>query len=578
MICRFTTRRILSALLLATVSLLTLGADQAIGQCAVGNARFVYLHPYFGGKTWQLTGDSVIVSLPQAVCALGATDVQMTGSDASAIALLRNISGGLYLAGFTLTPRSGNCVPAYLVAQTPRSAGLTAVAPAPFYLAHQPLSSTDTVAIALSDGAAKVIIRYVATATSVLARADTLTLAALPGGAAVTGITGTAEQTRDADAGLWAFGTKGLLRYFARNGATWGTEQVFDISTTEWVTAMSDSFAGTDSGRVFVRNGASFVQQARPVTSAIRRITRKAAVGDNGTVLIRRGAAWDAYRPGFASYRQFNLVKFNDGSGVELLDSAWRYSTLTYSDSATKLSTIRTTAGVSYSPLDKAYMYPPGGMRPETVTVNISDPDSNFRVPQATFNGTVDLTHNATTTLNGSAPAMACTLGYTQLSDGKVLCVLTSDSVTFTARALTGAFDYSDLCYYWSAQQYRNSQRWYYQSGSVKIWFGADSLLIKYGSPPVTSLRPANAAAMGELPCTFASGGHITAWLPADREHRVTRILVFNQAGRLLYSVNPSPSASSVSMTFPKASASLLYVRFVLGNGTTATSVVPFVK
>jgi hypothetical protein len=535
--------------------------------CLIDSASFVYLHPYFEGKNWKVSAfDSLDISLDSSLCNLHPKSAAMVSTRTGAECITINAAGDVSRIHFDFSRSVCSCCRPVLSSQAPALLPIMAQSGVIY-----PLRKTggigDTLQVAVAGASSRIFIHNIRLSTSALIKTDTLILSAPPATPAVSGIWGTSISHAIGDSGIYVTGASGVIRYFGFNGVSWSSEQVFDIANTQNVTALGGSVAGTAAGRIYQRSGATYSLVTQPVASPIIRITDKAALSENGNIIIKSASTWNPFQTSRQSLRQFNLIKTRNGSAAELLDSSWRYSSFTYSDSTTSIFNVTPPAVKVF--LDTAGSYEYGGAKAETVSVYFKDIDSNFSVPQVYFQSNPTIL----TGLQNTNPAAPCSTGIRYWADSMLTVYLKKDSVITQTRSQSGAFDFTCYSCYWTRQTFRTGKPWA-QGMVLVIASPNDTLRINYKMQSTSALQRFDPQLMMSDIIIRAVNGQMHLILSPQLIKQAKAIRLFAADGRLTASMAPT-SLTSIMAT---PSSGLVCVQIVMHNGSTLSRILPIVR
>jgi len=571
---RFGVRR--AAVMAALLACAGLAAVEA-QTCEPSTSGFVFLHPFFAGKPWMYAASTTAIAIPDGACNPKPDAFSISADAGSNVAVL--VSGGsVRIAQVNHGCSGGRCPSCFVEMLDPAAlstASIPIAATTPVHVLRQTGFTFDQVKFVVAGTSGRLFAITANGDASAITRVDTLRLAARSFAQSVRALSGALNASTGQDTALWVAGTRGLLRLFAFNGATWGTGRSFDIDSTDTVLCVGDGYAGTSSGRIYRRSGSTFVLDARPVTTALRTISAQGAAGDAGKFVLHEGSMWTQYSTGAGQVRTFGLIKTGSGSTVELLDSAWGYHSYAYRDSATRIASV-TPASVQTA-FSSRVPYSYNGSSTTVVTLNLADPDSNFEVPAVAIgtpvSGYTSFDNNGTYTLRMAQPGLDCASGVLQLADVAPTLTLRPDSVIFEADALLGTINVGcgGVCE-WRPYAFRVARRWI-GSSSLEVTVGDDLLRISLGAPTVSMSSPRAFGSPGSPRISATRDAVLIAGIDA---HTVKRLTLHDAGGRIVAHVPVRQGTVTVSLhSLP---AGILYVRIGLATGRSIVRPIPLVK
>jgi hypothetical protein len=542
--------------------------------CPVDSSLYVLLHPAFKGTIWSRGLQETNVSAADSLCTVRPGRLSMTGKHPNGFAIFAPAAGGsdLYLSRITWRLGSSCGLPS-LTAAAPQRLPFALAAGAPFHALVHPLYGKDSLVIAVGVSPLLVQVYTLRVSTLVIMRVDNLNISQRNAGQAATLICGVSDTLGGSESGIWVGGAGGLLRRFTFSTGAWATEQVRDIDALRSVTAVGEGWAATDNGSLYrLQASDTFAFDSRPTTSALRRISSAAGVGDNGALVVRSGGAWLSRTVGSVPLVAFNLIKHSSGSAVELLDSAWHYRLYTWADSATRFA--------AFDPPDLALCRnaapcPRQISTPERWTIDLADPDSNQTPPavsvRSRLSGVSNLLVSAIgDTLKQRQPEITSRRGLTQLAGLRITLDLQPNWVSLSAPSLRAEVVPTCTTLAWVADTFSTSSSWV-DGDTLCIRLGSDSLRIVLSRGSVTtSDAPHQPQAAHRFLLTLLAGGSVlTVPLDARTTASVRQVRIFDARGRLVASL--ARSEGCLVLPVDCLPHGMLVVQLVMSDGTSRT-------
>jgi len=551
----------------ALVLIACMCVDLCAGTTSV-HGNLLFTHSFFTGKNWRRTGDTLTYTLPASYTGLKPLSVFMAGSDSINTALFSAADKKLYLMNISLKPAPSYTARPILEAANP-SLSAAGSADSVYGLFASSPAGTATLFLATAGATNKIIVRHVIKQDFSVFRTDTLTVPLPSPNCRIKALYGGPALAKGSQSCIWAVGTHGLVRFFAWNGSAWASPVSYNIDTSQTVSAFSLEAVGTLSGAIYTAVSNSFVFNSRPCSTSVNRISSLGAVCNSGIVLKRKtGNVWQRFNAGSRPFRYFNFVPRTDGSGIEVLDDSLKYHIYTLEDTLTSFTILP--AKIAAYINSGAYYY--AGNIPETVTVNLNDPDGNYQVPQITHNNTFSFTVSGTDTIRQAHPDTACVTGFTDLADTSLFVVLRPDSVVFFTKARRAAYNAISYKYYWVYPVFRTSRKWA-KSEPIKIKLGTRELNIIYNISTESPWQYNNNTWMNAI------GIHKnrSALILKFPQNKIESIRIYNPKGRMLASVPVDPANESASIPGAYSSGVVLF-EFQLHNGSVVRKACTFLR
>lgn len=530
--------------------------------------NMLFLHSYFKQLHWGVTRDSIDYQLASSFTSLTPVKASFAGTDTNNIAVFSSSTGQLYLMKAVLQSPGSFLDPYKMVVNDPVVSPVgtaNGIWEAFARAAHK----IDTIFLAFAGPTNKVAVHRIYTGNFTVTKIDTLTFTPPSGAYQVNKLYGGPDLAKDSPSCIWITGTRGLIRFFSWNGSTWSAEKVYDIDTSESITALTDKIVGTSTGKIYEDVSGSFVFHSQPITTTINAINDKIAVGDGGKVLRRRSTIWRPFSLGSSAYHYGNGVARTAGFGIELLDKGWQYSIHTLEDTITTFT-------VSPDSLAKyingeTFIYDIR-LPPLAITIHLHDPDGNYLVPQMILNGSIDLTHDGSRKLQNMHPDTTCRPGFIELKETDIKLVLSPDQVGFKAIAREAVPDAVGSGYDWAEKPFETSNPWK-EKDMIRITLGNLSLKIQLSSGPTQIETALVQSSQQEKITVLGRSSGISFSLPAHTFHWVR---IYDLQGRLLY--NESIPENQTTFSLPKNTSGILCLEFIAGNGTRVRKVIPIAR
>ncbi len=526
------------------------------------HTNMLYNHAYFNDNHWRISSDLIGYNLSPEYQALQPGRASFAQCDTNTYALFSATDNKLYLMSIGLQPVTNN-QKAIISARTPVLSPVGS-AGGLFSLFLRQSQKVDTVCVCVPQSGNVVHIHHIDTKTNLPVKVDTLILSQPTGPFTTTVSVGGPDEALSTPSGLWICGSRGVVRYFAWNGTAWGTEVVYDIDTAETVSALCKEALGTASGKVYQFEGNAFVLKGQPGQFAINKISPLGAVAKGGTIIKRKGANWVPFEKGASNPSYFNFIARTDGSGVELLDSAWKFSVHTLEDTATYFA-IRP-PDVAAFVNNGVYHYPADVNK--VVAIDLVDPDGNFRLPQITLNSTVNLIDS----LNPFRPDTVWTMGYNDFFDTLITLTLRRDSIIVEATIRNAAFEFTTYRKHWVSILSRRAFKWR-RNDTILVSMDNQSLVLVYepGSTVISlSGLQRNAAKPRVL---YGQQGVTFTHLPKNLQS----ISFYTVRGQKILTQTIAMNVKSVFVPMPVA-ANMLCVVYTFSNKVVLRETIPLIK
>ncbi|MBN1308327.1 MAG: hypothetical protein JXA18_10450 [Chitinispirillaceae bacterium] len=547
--------------------LVACGFNGLYAQCGFEENGYVFLHPYFNNVNWLATIYQSVLFPAETMCAEKPAGITMSRAAIPGTAVYATAAGKLMLTEGPLV--DNNCVccrPTIEFGDPVEIAVLAALdlqASLPFHLLTVESNGDSAYLVAASSGD-RVYCLHIHTTSGAIGGIDTLPVD-LAEQQVIGGVWGEPDGA-GRDTALWIGGSGGLLRLIPVNNGQWESEREMIIDDSETVSAVGGGYAGTASGRIYRRSGASFTLDNSSASSPLRSINRRIAVGDDGTVLINRGGTWRSYASGNTDYRFGNLTANAGGTAVELLDEAWNYSARTLFDSVTTISSI-TPSEVAECLNDDPYQFTYN--RDLRVAIGLMDSDDNREIPSVTL-----ISGSVATALNKAGdgskllrhdPAAVCSTTKAFFNDTLVHLVISPVEVTLEANAQRGVYDVS--CKFWRWQPFL------FTAGGA--WNSTDTLVVAVNGDTLKMINSSQSTVTVNAP---VHGHRAAANEPVIQcENRrirvrtgsssgVRRIMLVDAAGRCVWECAVVPSIRN-ALASPELSSGIHFLVIAYTDG-----------
>ncbi len=530
------------------------------------HTNMLFLHSHFKGKHWDLAGDTLDYNLTSGFTTLTPVKVSIAGNDTNNILLFSTSTNKLYLMHALLEPPPTFTSYPKMTVDNPVESPV-GTSSDPFGVFAYTSDNLDIVFCAIATAANKVAVHHMVGGAYTVFKTDTLTVALPSPNCQITKLYGGPDLAKGSQSCIWAVGTHGLIRFFAWNGSAWSAETVYDIDTTETVTAFSLAAVGTRSGKVYQEQSGGFVYNSQPTTTPINSINANGAACNSGVVLKKKGNQWTKFTAGSADYHYFNFIPRTDGAGVELLSDSWQFLKYTLEDTPTFYDILPE----SVANYINSGVYQYDGFSQETITINLIDPDGNCLVPQIVVEGQL-LIVDSSDTLRSMHPDTACVPGFIELADTTMTLLLKENSVEFKVKARTAAFNPTSFKYYWQYPAFETSVAWQYYD-NMSIVLGNQTLQIQYAEGTTIVSHDTKSKGMPQAVIHHTAHGLIFTLT----QNTIRAIRIFNSAGQKLADVNPSPGSKRIAVPL-WVSSGIVCVEYLHKNGTVLRTVIPVVK
>lgn len=526
------------------------------------HTNMLYQHPYFADMHWRITSDLITYKLSPGFTTLTPVKASFAENDTNSITLFSATDSKLYLMSVALKPETEQNK-AVITTRDPIESPVGTVG-SPFEIFAPGTNKIDTVFVATVLGTDKVLVHHIAIQSFTVTRVDTLAIAPPSGSYTVLALFGGPDFALTGQSGIWIIGSYGLVRYFTWNESSWGAEVVHDIDTTETITALCKEALGTASGKIYEFISNAFTYKSQPVAASIHRISTLGAVSGGGKVIKRKGTSWEPFTTvGAGNYHYFNFIARTNGSGVELLDNAWKFYVYTLEDSASTFDI--EPANVANYINNGIYKFMEGQ---ETVIIKLIDPDENALIPEIKLRNSINLVDS----LERAHPDTLWSLGFSDLADTVITLELRRDSVIVTAKIRSGAFNPVTYKKSWVQLEYRRAEKWrLYDTISIKL--GNRTLLIELDTQAV-GIVETNKLRKNRPIQILRNSSQLTFTIPPNS---VRYVRICNLQGQQIASATISPNANIVTIPI-RMSSGIICIEYILSSGKAIRETVPVVK
>jgi hypothetical protein len=531
-----------------------IGKAQAQGSCSpIDSTGYVLLHPYFEGKNWKKSvEDNIDIVLPDTLCSQKLRPVRFDigKSIDSTLAVFSIANGGLFIIEAQYFHYAGVCRDEldFLAPQKVPLSGIAFSGTTPWYLVKDSAFNLDTVKVVLGVASQYCLVAAIIKSTAAVVRIDTLHVTNTN---TISSINGGYDNVLMRDTCIWVTGNNGMLRHFSYRPGGWGAENKLDITATETVLCANATYAGTSSGRIYKKNASqTYVLDYSMSNKAINAIYPQGSIGNNGAFIENINGVWRNDTLGSGNYLYANFIKRAGGFGVELLDNQWKYSIFTYRDTASKIL-LTNPIDIGVSNVNKTpYIYNPGKVaspKDTTISVYISDPDSNFSDVAIALNGAT-MENDGKHSIGPIPDSESCHVGALRLTTGVLTITLKKDSVVLKTQTELGVENAGCLVCNWKNYNFAYSRQWFVNS-SLLITAGKDRLTIANQSNPVTTIRSTNIANYANANNLKIIGNRLIFTPVRSDIKKIESVVLYDLAGRKLFSFS---DVKQTSFELPK--------------------------
>lgn len=273
---------------------------------------------------------------------------------------------------------------------------------------------------------------------------------------------------------IWIGGENGsLLRLLVSNFSSI-TSEFFNISGNESITAISQDICGTASGKLFELQSNSFNEAFNVTSSAITNLNRFSAINETGSILLKTGNSWNIFNNSLNSINGIHKVYKKAGTGVELLNNNWDYSTITLSDSLTKIIFDNPLFNNNWSESGSGSL-----TLKDTVSINLilSDIDKNYSIPDFSFNNNGSLFKNDSLYISNSVPDRNYSADTSDLADSIISISFDENYVSLISTARIRTYNPMTYKNSWTFSKDTNTYNWNHDD-TFKIQLNGNNLTI----------------------------------------------------------------------------------------------------
>ena len=524
-------------------------------QCLLQQNGYIFFHPIFSTTHWS-SSDQLSITIPAALCNSDPVHVKIAGTAAHAVGVLVSGSGNVSLSTFRyeVSPSCFCCKPE-LIVDEPVSV------PLEFAVEHAPAASMKDDTLHVVSIVFPLSISHVALdERGTVFFTDTITVQSANSSQTIEVVSFGTQQR-----GIWVGGGGGLLRFIPLSGLSWNSEIIFDISQSETITVVSDSFAAAKNGALFVRSNGSFT--SNEVLNMSIETGCSSWVAGAGKVALRK-EGWRVYAD-VPELVNANVIYSGEGLVLEWVDKSWNYHRKVLEDSPTSLGSITPAS------LEQSGVYYYHSDMQETLMVYFQDPDSNIQLPELTIESnwnSVSLYDGIPFTLHGMSMDAFCEIGSARLLSDWIRIVLRPDSIFWDARFAVGTIDFTCGYCFETERILRHGQAWFTADNKFTLVCGADTLTV-YKSGSVGSgvrLIPERnqvsfALMKGNLLCRLG------------KETPAGTITLFSLTGKRLQRYAFKKGESLISLQLPNVTQSVL-VLLEFNDGKRLKRIVPYLR
>jgi hypothetical protein len=571
-------KRFVAQWLVSAMVALLFFVGSAFSQCDPDQNAYMYLHPAFAGKNWAQTAyDSILIMPSDAMCGLKPALFDICGIADSAVGVFVTQDMKMYMVK-TSYACDGGCTPCMLEYMDPVQIGLAGIAvssTSPLYLPkNNAMYGNAIVKVLFATTQNQVLALSVSVANQSIVKRDTLKLSAFSAGQSVVRILGDYDTVTQKDLGVWVLGSRGLMRYFTLANDAWGNETKRDLAIQDTVFCVGSGYAGTSTGTLYKRNaGGAFVLDSKPVSSAITNIYAKGAVGKNGTILEFSGGTWSDRHAGTADYWYGNFTDRWDGAGVEVLDSNWVKTGITYHDFPSVIASTQPFAYVN----NMTYSF--NTFPSQAVTVTMTDPDNSytdFGLTLATGDSIINLKNNGKYTILNIPGSTLCPMDSIRLKSGIIVLTLAPSMVQVSAQCMRG--QYIPLCqsYSWAGYQFLSSHIWN-RDDTITFVTGTNRLRVVNSTVVATALNGGKMLYGTACVSCRMAGRSLVFTVMQGTAKRLDRIVLYDVKGQLLASI-PVENHSCVTAPLGGNAPGIVCARYVFSDGSLSNKNIVLVR
>jgi hypothetical protein len=552
--------------------LLVFFAADLAAQCEFRENGYYFKHPYFTGVNWQATMYQTDLLPVETMCAEKPKLLSVQQLPQKAVMVYTTATGAWNVVTAPLVNNTCVCCLPTIEYSEPVAiaipAGIALDTALPFHVLTRSIALSDTTLLAATGKNGMVYCLHVITASGTVTRTDSFTVE-LTGQQAISGLWGEPDGN-GVDTAVWIGGSRGLLQLLPYKNNQWGTIRTITFDNNESVTSVGSGFVGTASGKIYRRSGTSFSVDNSAASSPVRSVNARIAVGDAGTVLVRRNGVWRAFKLGTADYRGGNLTGNAQGAAVELLDETWSYSVQSLSDSATSISSV-SPSEVAVGLRTGVYPFALNGTM--TVSVNLRDPDDNRGLPELKIRKRMGgvatlIPDSAITQLSRHDPAAICTTTQAYFNDSIVKVNLYGSKIQLQANGIRGYYNASCSFWKWQPCKYSASSVWAEYDTALTI-SGKDTLRIVNHSFSTVTAHSSKAGGYVRRGMTVAANDHRIR-IVVDEKTSVRNVSFIDISGKLIgqYRLTGSTARVFESPVLPRG---IILVRVEYANGVVET-------
>jgi hypothetical protein len=536
------------------------------------NKGYVFLHPYFSEKSWEIAGENLLIDAP---------DIQPLSFDIgknvdTTIAVFSTAQGDLFLMHSYFTPYLGGCQNGDIAYSAPQKiplSGISLSANTPIYLIKDSPSFGDSIRVVVGTSSSFLYAVIVNVSTVSIVKIDTLQM---QNAGAIVRILGDYSASAQRDTAIWAVGVSGTIRSFSVSPNALGQEKKWDIaSLSDTIKCIGGNYAGTANGKIYRKNTSqTFVLENAGSGNAVNAIYPQGAIGAQGNFIEHVGTSWRSSPLGTSNYQYANFIRSSGGFGVELLDSKWNIESYTYRDSSSKILLTFPTDKKAYVN-NGAWTYPLSNTD-TGASIYILDPDSNYSDLSMSLKNrqtTIPITtSDGGNVLSPIPDTETCRIGIVKLSDGIINVKLLPSSIIIKANSEVGTQNIDCGTCYWKTKEFVVTKPWGF-ADTLIIQAGSDKLKIENTRPVITISSNSKMPETNtqNVRCKI-SGNQMVLNISFPN---LKNISVFDISGRRILSI-ATFARSSIVLPY-LCSHGIVFVELTFSNGTSSKMAIPVV-
>lgn len=368
--------------------------------------------PYFNNKHWANTIDTTLQFVNETFGKIVPRSHSITTSGVDGAILIKDNST-ITISSFQIyTPVSKIEKVRFIVKETKTLTGVSATAA----LAVTGYNKQENTVLVIEGLETSAKVHRVDLSNGTIADTKDIPMSAFPSGGKISFI-----DTRNVNTVIIG-GTMGLLRMYSVTGNTVGTEDKYDIGTSEDVTAATKSYAGTNSGKIYKKSGNAFLIDNGDGVSQVNDIRDSIAACNNGEVLVYRNSKWEKKKLSFND----NIIRVNpiyrkSGYSVETLTDTYEHKIEALWDSETEY-TVTPQRIAAYIDSVKPY---PLMENSDTMIITLNDKEGNKKLPLIKYNSHIIELKSGGVLLRDHDPEKIPENGYADFTGNEIKVVFT---------------------------------------------------------------------------------------------------------------------------------------------------------